>query len=162
MESWIVSLFIPLITIFLAISTPNEPSPLKNRLHFDYLATASIPIAPIYLLHLSFTFSSLISMNPLSFWKSTPSLVSSSLYPTSISSIFATPWVISKWTVPFFVTFFLDDFYPFIFNFVSAALGAGIEFKASSSSLTASLSIYGYFDLNSEHQWLLWSLTNPT
>jgi hypothetical protein len=47
-------------TIFLAISIPKEPAPLKNMLAAAYFATASTPIAPIYLLHLSFTASSSI------------------------------------------------------------------------------------------------------
>jgi len=47
-------------TIFLAISIPKAPAPLKNLLAAAYLATASTPIAPIYLLHLSFTASSSI------------------------------------------------------------------------------------------------------
>lgn len=67
--SWRVTLFTPLKTIFFEISTPRGPRPLKNMLHLLYFATASIPIAQIYLDHLSFTSSFSISISyPSPFW----------------------------------------------------------------------------------------------
>ena len=45
-------------TMFFEISIPNAPAPDTKILAAAYLATASTPIAPIYLLHLSFTASS--------------------------------------------------------------------------------------------------------
>jgi hypothetical protein len=47
-------------TRFFAISTPSAPAPARKIFADAYLATASIPIAPIYLLHLSLTASSSI------------------------------------------------------------------------------------------------------
>lgn len=44
--------------MFLAISIPREERLDIKILDSAYLATASIPIAPIYLLHLSLTLSS--------------------------------------------------------------------------------------------------------
>lgn len=61
-ESWRISLFTPLRTIFFAISTPTSLRPLINTLLRLCFSTASIPIAQIYLLHLSFT-SSLFTSN---------------------------------------------------------------------------------------------------
>jgi hypothetical protein len=61
--SWRVNLLHPDNTKFLAISTPRPPAPLKNMLAAAYLATASTPMAPIYLLHLSLTASSSISIS---------------------------------------------------------------------------------------------------
>lgn len=57
-SSCIVNLFTPDNTIFFAISTPNGPNPDRNTLEFDCLLTASSPIAPMYLDHLSLTASS--------------------------------------------------------------------------------------------------------
>jgi hypothetical protein len=72
----------PANTKFLAISIPNAPAPVKNILAADYLATASTPIAPMYLDHLSFTASSLMF---ISFFDSVLIYSPSSSVPTSTS-----------------------------------------------------------------------------
>ena len=48
----------PAKTMFFAISIPRAPTSQINILLSAYFATASMPIAPMYLLHLSLTFSS--------------------------------------------------------------------------------------------------------
>jgi hypothetical protein len=48
-------------TKFLAISMPREPAPLRKMFAAACLVTASTPIAPMYLDHLSLTASSFTS-----------------------------------------------------------------------------------------------------
>jgi len=76
-----VNCFTPESTTFFDISIPKGPIPLMNTLELAYFFTASIPIAPMYLLHLSMTEAS-VALN--SYYLRSP-------YETSISSKFAIP-----------------------------------------------------------------------
>lgn len=105
-SSYRISSLQPASTIFFAISTPSGPKPAITILLSAYLATASIPIAPIYLLHLSFTFSSLMFID-CCIWFSE---VGSQL--TSISSIFA--------IVPPVLCFFSNSSSSYLLNFLSS------------------------------------------
>jgi hypothetical protein len=78
----------PARTMFLEISIPNELAPDKKMLDVACLATASIPIAPMYHDHLSFTSSFSISISLIF-----PS--SSSSVKTSTSSKVSFPSLIS-------------------------------------------------------------------
>ncbi len=156
--SWRVNFLHPDKTIFLAISIPKAPAPLKNMLAAAYLATASTPIAPIYLLHLSFTASSSI-FKTLSFLLLESIWLSS---PTSISSKTAWP---------------SEIYFSFFYLFCAALLcylgygrifemseGFSSLFSVSSNWFTTSVSISLYFVLvylNWLHQWSLWSFTRP-
>lgn len=149
--SWIVNLFTPERTTFLAISTPKGPNPLRNTLAVAYFYTASRPMAPIYLLHLSLTDSSVIS-NSLFYW------FLSSLKSTS--SKLAIPSLISNCLVFLVIFTFCRSLLPSR----SLALGGYNLFNSISSCFMAStnISLYLVFDdLNSVHQLLLWSLIRP-
>lgn len=124
----------PLKIMFLAIYTPVAPRPNNRILALDCLLTASIPIAPMYLLHLSFTFSSLMS--------SSFKLVSSFLsYSTSTSSMFS--------SLDSILTFFFFSFFGLLMlGFKSLCDGSGSLFSSYSSSLMAfsSMVLYSVFD----------------
>ena len=109
--------------MFLATSIPKTPIPdIKTQL-FAYFLTASIPIAPIYLLHLSKTFSSLASNSFYYIF----------VYVTSTSS---------KLAIPSFTFFTFGYFLICVFKTLdpsrSAAEGGYILFNSSSNSFTAS------------------------
>lgn len=146
-----VNLLHPLKTMFLTTSKPKGPRPYIKISALDCLLTASIPIAPMYLLHLSRTFSSLMS----SYF---PSIFS---YETSISYSLA----------PFKASTFFDSslrFFSFLavcFGMMSVDFGGGNFASSSSSYLIAfsSISLYWVFDfLNYEAHETLWSFTRPT
>ena len=103
-------------------------------LAFDCFETASSPIAPIYRLHLSLTFSSLMSNSFIFVFWSFTFLVS---YVTSIYSKFSS---FSTFTYFFYFFYFLG-----LLSFTrSFADGSGNLFNSVSSSLIAFYNIVLY------------------
>jgi hypothetical protein len=134
----------PASTKFFAISIPREPAPDRNMLAADYLATASTPIAPMYLLHLSLTASSSMSIScffpdsVLILLEPSSPLSSSLSLSMSISFKSAFPSVIAY-------CFFLPCFYCYLFfslrSCSSMSEGRSSLLSSSSSSIIAAASI---------------------
>jgi hypothetical protein len=115
----------------LAISTPRPLAPDMKMLAAACFCTASTPMAPMYLDHLSLTASSSISM-------SLPVFLLVSIYSssTSISSRFAWPSVISF--------FFWADFFYLCFFLATLEMSWGLSnlFKTSVKSLIHSCNMF--------------------
>jgi hypothetical protein len=141
-----VNLRHPLNTKFLIAYSAAGPNPNTRISAFDCLLTASIPIAPMYLLHLSFTFSSFMSI----YWP-VRSFLS---YSTSISSWVSSYSFLSMSPVYFFFFCFLAAF----LDVMSWMEGTDNFLNSWSNSYIAfySISLYWFFDfLNSVDHELL-------
>ena len=122
-SSQMVNCLHPLKMMFLAIYTATAPRPNINTLALLCLLTAYIPIAPMYLLHLSLTLSSLISIS----FKFVQVFLS---YPTSTSSnAIYFDYILTYLGLVYFFTVFvlmrsLDVGYGSLFNSIQSYLMA--------------------------------------